>query len=249
MFTRFLVYNDWSLLSSRQKFTPTLYRSLFTVIDAHFKNIPFSETRKIKTSSITTTKIHNKEVVHEKSCISYNHSVVARITSTHNINNPVQNKLIKSAKRNLSTTKKKKKFIPPKAILNLTPKARDLFRKLLANVVKKDDSNIEENDNTIIGIMLKFKQSSSGEPRMVFQFNFVAKKDIGDEDEPVSLELLDDGITPKNYRDSLNDGLPKFYVHSDAIMKVLGTTVDINEKDGVTPLVIDRDGNVVDPDY
>jgi hypothetical protein len=61
----------------------------------------------------------------------------------------------------------------------------------------------------------------------------------------VSLELLEDG-KPKSPEESMNDGLPKLYVHHNAFMKVLSATVDVN-LESITPILYDREGNVMDP--
>ena len=61
----------------------------------------------------------------------------------------------------------------------------------------------------------------------------------------VSLELMEDG-TPKSPKDSMNDGLPKLYVHHDAFLKVLGATLDVNTE-SLTPILYDREGNLMDP--
>ena len=63
--------------------------------------------------------------------------------------------------------RKKKRFIPRKAAVQLTPKAREFFKKLL------------ESDPTKKGILLDYHQASSGEPRMVFSFKFVNNADGG----------------------------------------------------------------------
>jgi hypothetical protein len=62
----------------------------------------------------------------------------------------------------------------------------------------------------------------------------------------VSLEVLEDGVTPKPPEESENDGLPKLYVHRNAFMKVLGCTLDVDEENMV-PLLYDREGNKLDP--
>lgn len=62
----------------------------------------------------------------------------------------------------------------------------------------------------------------------------------------VSLEVLSDGTTPIPPNESRDDGLPKLYIHQHAFMKVLGATIDI-EEDGFTPFLLDREGNVMDP--
>ena len=65
----------------------------------------------------------------------------------------------------------------------------------------------------------------------------------------VSLEVLEDGTTPKSPIDSMNDGLPKLYIHSSAFIKVLGATVDLEvTNDGNILLKLyDKEGNVIDP--
>ena len=130
-------------------------------------------------------------------------------------------------------------FIPQKAPVKLTPKARKFFKSLL-----------ELNDNeAIIGVMLKYKQSGTGEPRMVYTFDFVKESELTDKDEPVSLEILesnDEEEIPKKPQDSYDDGLPKLYVHQHAFLKVLGCTIDIDEND-FTPIMYDREGNLCDP--
>lgn len=67
--------------------------------------------------------------------------------------------------------KKKSKFIPRKAAVQLTEKARTLFKRLLESNPSKD------------GILLNYQQSSTGEPRMVFSFSFVTKDQLVEEDE------------------------------------------------------------------
>jgi len=61
----------------------------------------------------------------------------------------------------------------------------------------------------------------------------------------VSLETIPSG-EPKPPADAQEDGLPKLYVSSDALLKVLGCTIDI-EKDGISPCVFDGEGNRLDP--
>ena len=62
----------------------------------------------------------------------------------------------------------------------------------------------------------------------------------------MSLEVLEDG-SPKPPDQSEADGLPKLYVHHNAFMKVLGATVDV-DLDTFTPILHDRNGNLMDPD-
>mmetsp|Transcript_17166 Transcript_17166/g.26011 ORF Transcript_17166/g.26011 Transcript_17166/m.26011 type:complete len:198 (+) Transcript_17166:29-622(+) len=131
--------------------------------------------------------------------------------------------------------KKKTSFVPLKAPVIMTEDTRIFFRKLLEN----------QNDSDVVGIMLKYNQSSSGEPRMVFSFDFAKKSDIGPKEEPVSLEVLEDG-SPKSPKDSVNDGLPKLYVHHNAFMKVLGGKLEV-DLDSFKLTIYDREGNVMDP--
>ena len=44
----------------------------------------------------------------------------------------------------------------------------------------------------------------------------------------------------------MDDGLPKLYVNHNAFLKVLGATVDI-DLEKITPILYDREGNVMDP--
>jgi hypothetical protein len=63
--------------------------------------------------------------------------------------------------------------------------------------------------------------------------------------DSVSLELLEDG-KPKSPRDSIDDGLPKLYIHHNAFLKVLGATLDVNTET-ISPILYDREGNIMDP--
>ena len=67
--------------------------------------------------------------------------------------------------------KKKKQFVPRKAAVALTEQSRTFFRKLL------------ENNAQVDGIILKYEQSSTGEPRMVFSFDFVKLEQLQEGDE------------------------------------------------------------------
>lgn len=66
----------------------------------------------------------------------------------------------------------------------------------------------------------------------------------------VSLEVLEDGVTPKPPAESWNDNLPKLYIDSGAFMKVLGGKLDVKvnpETGDIVPLLFDREGNEMDP--
>ncbi len=110
------------------------------------------------------------------------------------------------------TKKRRRTFVPRIAAVQLTDKARMFFKQLLENPMRPD----------IIGIMLNYDQSKSGEPRMVYTFKFVTHNDIDlEQDEGVSLETIpsidpstkEPILIPKPPVDSRNDGLPKLYIH------------------------------------
>ena len=142
---------------------------------------------------------------------------------------------------------RRRKFIPRKAAVALTPKARTFFKSLLENVTS-NQSNEDGNksDDAIIGIQLTYSQSTTGEPRMVFGFSFLRASALHPNDEAVSLEVMEDGETPKPPADALEDGLPKLYVHHDAVLKVLGATLDVDQE-RLVPILYDKEGNVMDP--
>ena len=129
-------------------------------------------------------------------------------------------------------SRKAKKFVPRKAAVELTDRARTLFQKLLENHPTRD------------GILLNYNQSSTGEPRMVFSFSFVNEHELDEQDEGVSLEVDADG-NPKTPREALDDGLPKLYVHHNAFLKVLGAKVDV-DTENLTPILYDKEGFELD---
>ena len=154
-----------------------------------------------------------------------------------------------SENSNISTSSKKRRrtFIPRIAAVQLTEKARAFFKKLLDHPIRPD----------IVGIMLNYDQSKSGEPRMVYTFQFVTNNDIDPEqDEGVSLEMIPSSkvdpttgepiLIPKSPVDSRNDGLPKLYIHHHAFLKVLGATIDV-DTETIAPILYDREGNRMDP--
>ena len=134
------------------------------------------------------------------------------------------------------TRKRRRDFVPRKAAVQLTEQARQAFQQLLQDPPRPD----------IIGIQLLYQQSSTGQPRMVFSFRFVTAADVSSKDEAVSLQLLQDGKTPKPPAEAATDGLPKLYVAADAFLKVLGATVDV-DLHNFTPVLYDKEGNVMDP--
>jgi hypothetical protein len=140
--------------------------------------------------------------------------------------------------------RRRRKFIPVRAAVELSDRARAFFSKLLASPPR----------DGVVGVRLNYQQSQTGEPRMVFTFAFVTKEELDADDEPVSLEVVQvvdksDGTprwVPKPPRDSLNDGLPKLYVSSNAFFKVLGATVDV-DTETLSPILHDQEGNRIDP--
>jgi len=79
---------------------------------------------------------------------------------------------------------------------------------------------------------------------MVFSFSFVSKDELHERDEGVSLEVDEDG-NPKSPAETLDDGLPKLYIHHNAFLKVLGSTVDVDTKN-ITPVLYDKEGFELD---
>ncbi|CAB9504632.1 expressed unknown protein [Seminavis robusta] len=163
----------------------------------------------------------------------------AKTVHFHSTSNPWSSPFDTSSKESATTTavkkSKRRKFVPPKAAVKLTDKARKFFKLLLENPPRPD----------IVGVMLNYDQASSGQPRMVFSFDFVSQDQIAEDDEGVSLELLDDG-TPKPPKDSMDDGLPKLYINHNGFMKALGCTVDIDIEQ-MKPILYDPSGNEVNP--
>ena len=123
--------------------------------------------------------------------------------------------------------------------------------------------------------MLKYQQSLTGQPRMVYTFDYVTQDQISNQDEPVSLEIInkttattttigtstctttnhdkqkddeeeEEEEIPKPPAESINDGLPKLYIHQHAFLKVLGSTIDLDTKT-FAPILYDKEGNELDP--
>lgn len=164
-----------------------------------------------------------------------NIETTSQLQQQHHLSSSSTRHFASAEKKDTIVRKKGQTFIPRKAPVLMTDTARTFFQSLLEN--KKDD--------VTAGIILNFHQSSSGEPRMVFSFDFVKTSDLGPEDEGVSLEVLEDG-TPKPPAESLMDGKPKLYIHHNAFMKVLGSKVDV-DLETLKLTMYDRDGNVMDP--
>jgi hypothetical protein len=136
--------------------------------------------------------------------------------------------------------------------VTLTEPARNFFRQLLTSNTIRDG---------IIGILLDYHQSTSGQPRMVYSFRFVTANDI-DESLDESVELWEEGEkhdddddddvdAPKNDdgpKEITTSSLshPKLYVHHNAFLKVLSATLDVDVAT-VTPILYDREGNLMDP--
>lgn len=110
--------------------------------------------------------------------------------------------------------------------------------------------------------MLDYHQSTSGQPRMVYAFRFVTLNDIDASlDEAVPL-FSDDDKHDDDHQDEVyhheeddnaqktrhdhHDHRPQLYVHHNAFLKVLGATLDVDITN-VTPILYDRQGNLMDP--
>ena len=132
--------------------------------------------------------------------------------------------------------------MPRRAAVSLTPGARTFFRSLLDGVA----SGPGDDGDHVVGVVLTYGQSSTGEPRMVFGFDLLRSSDLDPGHDAVSLEVLEDGVTPRSPAEALEDGLPKLYVHRDAVLKVLGATVEV-DRETLAPILRDKEGNVMDP--
>jgi len=87
--------------------------------------------------------------------------------------------------RNMATSKRsssKLKAPPRKAAVNLTPTSRSFFKRLLSQKLSNTSTSDSAGKN-IAGIMLNYQQSLSGQPRMVFSFEFVHEDDLDENDE------------------------------------------------------------------
>jgi hypothetical protein len=76
-----------------------------------------------------------------------------------------------SSSNSNTQTNGKRKYVPRKAAVEMTDQARTFFKKIL------------ENNPDKAGIMLNYQQASSGQPRMVFSFDFVSKDGLSATDE------------------------------------------------------------------
>ena len=78
-----------------------------------------------------------------------------------------------------ASPRRKRQFIPRKAAVELSDRARTFFKDLLK-------SNPEK-----YGVILNYQQASSGQPRMVFSFGFVTKDQTSPEDEGYVIANVD----------------------------------------------------------
>ena len=115
----------------------------------------------------------------------------------------------------------RRSLVSRKDPVEITDLGRNFFITVLKTTSRPD----------IAGVMLRYQQHSSGDPRMVFSFDLVTSEDIHKLDEPVSL----------------SDEL-KLYIHHNAFMKVLGSTIDFSKERGL-PILLDREGNELDPNF
>ena len=68
-----------------------------------------------------------------------------------------------------------------KPVIQLTPKARTFFQRLFSQVQPED--TMTPSSDPILGFRLLYQQSQSGQPRMVFSFDFARGNQIGPMDE------------------------------------------------------------------
>ena len=143
-----------------------------------------------------------------------------------------------STEKHRSRRRRPLRFVPLKPAVDVAPKARKFFIQLLKQPPRP----------SICGIRLNYKQAASGEPRMVFSFEFVTREQLTDVDEAIPLELDDDNDDKERkskHSESNPDTLPKLYVSGSAFLKVLGSTVDVDKN--FLPILYDREGNRMDP--
>lgn len=116
----------------------------------------FEMTSDNTTSRLTTNTIHRQ----------YSSTPYWSLSSPFS-KNPAEN----TSTPTTAAARKKKKFIPRKAAVTLTERARTFFKALLENSPDK------------AGVILNYNQASSGQPRMVFSFGFVTKDQLTPDDE------------------------------------------------------------------
>ena len=94
------------------------------------------------------------------------------ISSNNRIHNALPSSTILNRSTVLITIRQRTMMIPRKAALKLTPKARELFQKIIAATESE-------------GIMLKYEISSQHALRMAFKFDLIkdAEKELDAQDE------------------------------------------------------------------
>ena len=93
---------------------------------------------------------------------------------------------------------------------------------------------------TSSGIVLKLSHSTSGQPRMVYSFDFISPAQLED------LEIEGHGeavaLTASEFPNKT------LYVHQTAFMKVLSATLDFDAEKSELYLQ-DKEGNAMDPNH
>ena len=168
---------QWSsptILSFLSQHLPCGSRWLFTNRTCHCKNSLLPSSSSLL-SVIFPSRNSSSSSSSSSSSTSLSPFDPKKLKATDNSSNDVENNTSSKSKKSRRT------FVPRIAAVLLTEKARLFFKKLLDNPIRPD----------IVGIMLNYDQSKSGEPRMVYTFQFVADNDIDHEqDEGVSLEMI-----------------------------------------------------------
>ena len=126
------------------------------------------------------------------------------------------------------------KVVPLKPAVDVAPKARQFFIQLLRDPPRPE----------ICGVRLSYKQASSGEPRMVFSFEFVTPDQLDKFDEEVPLDL-DSDTNQSGVEETESSTSPALFVSGSAFLKVLGATVDVDDR--FLPILYDKEGNRMDP--
>ena len=126
-----------------------------------------------------------------------------------------------SEERSFAASAARRELPPP---LEVSPAAAKFFYAVIA---ARNSKMLEE--DPVVGIRLDMSQSQDT-LRLRFTFDFVKQGDVKEREEFAEFESH------------------RLFVAERALMKVLGTTVDISPDSGM-PVVLDSGGHVLDPMY
>ena len=123
--------------------------------------------------------VNRKNMNYLNPCMNVNMNMNMSMNISMNMNNEFDDNV---RRRHHSNQVRQLSFIPRKAPVSLTPASRTYFKALLDHKIRSEKNDGVEND-PIVGIMLKYQQSLTGQPRMVFTFEFVTDDELHDDDE------------------------------------------------------------------